>query len=262
MDQSVKTLPSDAADGRGWIGRIIIAVILGEAIWALIVSVMNNVVVPWLGDVMGQSGGLPTSFTQRPYNYPDLFVSIFEFCIACLVAAILNYFFQRPRAARARSVKSSVSPAPATPMRVIPQVVAITPPTPATINQAPPIQPAALQSDLPQPVVPQANLPPRVAQNSVPQTNPPQSPSPPPVPVWVPVAKPRPVVSSAPPAPPAAAAPVARPVVAASPPTAASTNAEASKPLPPKPIGEPAKPKKPKQVYYNIVGEPMPSDED
>lgn len=136
MDQSVKALPSDGADGRGWIGRIIIAVILGEAIWGLIVSVMNNVVVPWLGDVMGQSGGLPTSFTQRPYNYPDLFVSIFEFCIACLVAAILNYSFQRPRAARARSAKSSVSPAPATPMRVIPQVVPSTPPTPTPINQA------------------------------------------------------------------------------------------------------------------------------
>ena len=34
------------------------------------------------------------SFTQRPYNYPDLFVSILEFGIAALVAAVLNYFFQ------------------------------------------------------------------------------------------------------------------------------------------------------------------------
>src|ERR1700719_5242792 len=109
MEQPVKPFTSEGADGRRWIVRLIIAVILGEALWGLIVSVMNNVFVPWLGDVMGQSSGLPTSFTQRPYNYPELFVSIFEFCIACLVAAILNYFFQRPRAARVKSTKSSVA---------------------------------------------------------------------------------------------------------------------------------------------------------
>jgi hypothetical protein len=36
----------------------------------------------------------------------------------------------------------------------------------------------------------------------------------------------------------------------------------AAKPPAPPPKTEPAKPKKPKEVYYNIVGEPMPSDED
>jgi hypothetical protein len=63
------------ADARKWIGRIIMALILGEAIWSLIVSVINNLVVPWLGDVMGQASGLPTSFTQRAaaeQNYPSL----------------------------------------------------------------------------------------------------------------------------------------------------------------------------------------------
>ena len=68
MDQAVKKFTSEGSDARKWIGRIIIAVILGEAIWSLIVSVMNNLVVPWLGDVMGQSSGLPASFTQRPYD--------------------------------------------------------------------------------------------------------------------------------------------------------------------------------------------------
>ena len=82
MDQTVKPFSSEGVDTPHWIGRIIIAVILGEAIWGLIVSVMNNLVVPWLGDVMGQSSGLPTSFTQRPYDYPDLFISILAFCIA------------------------------------------------------------------------------------------------------------------------------------------------------------------------------------
>ena len=95
MDDSVKTSTPDRSGPGNRVGRIIVAVILGEAIWNLIVSVMNNLVVPWLGDVMGQSSGLPTSFTQRPYNYPDLFVAVVEFCIAGLVAAILNYFLQR-----------------------------------------------------------------------------------------------------------------------------------------------------------------------
>ena len=90
MDQAVKKFTSEGSDARKWIGRIIIAVILGEAIWSLIVSVMNNLVVPWLGDVMGQSSGLPASFTQRPYNYPDLFVSILEVCIAGTMAVILR----------------------------------------------------------------------------------------------------------------------------------------------------------------------------
>ena len=55
MDPTVKTFSSKGTEPRQWIGRIIMAVILGEAIWGLIVSAMNNLVVPWLGDVMGQS---------------------------------------------------------------------------------------------------------------------------------------------------------------------------------------------------------------
>src|SRR5438552_9378895 len=103
MDQSGRTFTHGGLDTRetetrktgtrNWIGQIIVAVILGEAIWNLIVSVMNNLIVPWLGDVMGQSSGLPTSFTQRPYNYPDLFVSAVELCIAGIVSAMLNHFF-------------------------------------------------------------------------------------------------------------------------------------------------------------------------
>src|SRR5437667_11977012 len=105
MDQTVKTFTSEGADARKWIVRIIMAVILGEAIWNLIVSIMNNLVVPWLGDVMGQASGLPTSFTQRPYDYPDLFISVLEFCIAGIVAVMVNYFLVRPEAGRGRPVK-------------------------------------------------------------------------------------------------------------------------------------------------------------
>lgn len=213
----MKAFSSEGTDTRRWIARIIMAVILGEAIWGLIVSVMNNVVVPWLGDVMGQSSGLPTSFTQRPYNYPDLFVSVLEFCLAALVAAVLNYFFQGQTTKTIRTVKSSV-PAPAVePARAFTQ-----PTTTAALTQTP-----------------SPYTPPAPAVKAEPVTVP------------APVA-----VSAAPPL-----APVAR--AAATVPTAPPVaEAVAAKPLPPAPKTEPSKPKKPKEVYYNIVGEPMPSDED
>ena len=213
MDQSVKTITSDAADTRQWIGRIIMAVILGEAIWGLIVSVMNNLVVPWLGDVMGPSSGVPTSFTQRPYDYPDLFVSVLELGIAGLVAAVLNNFFQRSTAGRLRAVKSTVPTAAIESERVIPPAAPAAVPHQATMTLA--TLPLA-----PEPVAP---------------------------------APPAPLVEPATVARPMAVAPPAPPVV----------NSVATKPLPPPaPRAEPAKPQKPKEVYYNIVGEPMPSDED
>jgi large-conductance mechanosensitive channel len=230
MDQTVKPFTSEGTDTRRWIGRIIIAVILGEAIWGLIVSVMNNLVVPWLGDVMGQSSGLPTSFTQRPYDYPDLFVSILEFCIAGLVAAVLNYFFQGSSTKAIRTVKAPAPAAAAEPARIFPQ-----PTTTAALTQTPsPYTPPAPVMKAEPVAVP---APPAVSA----------APSP------APAAEPAGLGPPAPPAPESAAAeppppaPVARPA--------------ATKP-PPAPKAEPATPKKPKNVYYNIVGEPMPSDDD
>jgi hypothetical protein len=229
MDQPAKPFTSDGGDTRRWIGRLIIAVLLGEAIWGLIVSFMNYVFVPWLGDVMGQSSGLPTSFTQRPYNYPELFVSVFEFCIAGLVAAVINYFLQRPAARRVKTVKSTSPPGP---VRVISQ----TTPSSAPAETAPPqfgITPVASPVSTPAqdarmyPVIPSILVP----------------------------------AASAEPAVPVAAAPEPKPAVVA-PVVPAIPKPVASKPAPPAPKAEPAKPKKPKNVYYNIVGEPMPSDED
>ena len=192
MDEVGRTFGADRADLRKWTGRVLMAVILGLAIWNWIVSVMDYVVVPLLGDVMGRSSGLPTSFTQRPYDYPDLLVSVLEFCIAGIVAISINWFFQRPgKPVRVKVVKTSS---------------------------------AARQTT----VVPAAPVPPQ------------------------------PVVAAAitPPTPPVAPAPVAQ-VAATIPAPAAVKPAPAP---PPKP--QPAKPQPPKEVYYNIVGEPLPPDED
>ena len=136
MDQPAKIMTSEGADARKWIGRIIMAVILGEAIWSLIVSVMNNLVVPWLGDIMGPSSGVPTSFTQRPYNYPDLFISILELGIAGLVAAVLNYFVQRPTAGRVKPVKRVVPAFDVDSARVIPPAAPPVVPRQGTMTHA------------------------------------------------------------------------------------------------------------------------------
>jgi large-conductance mechanosensitive channel len=215
MDQAAKAFTSEESDTRKLIGRIIIAVIVGEAIWTLIVSVMNNLVVPWLGDVVGQSSGLPASFTQRPYDYPDLFVSILEFCIAAIVAVILNYFFQRPRGGTVKPWKSQVSTPPIESERVVPQAVPFVANPQATSSELPPI---------PQP-------------------------------------KPDPVTRLSPlPVAPATFVSPAKPVTVApsAPPVATSV---APKPLTDTPKSEPSK-KKAKEPYYNIVGDPVPSDED
>ncbi len=230
MDQVVKPFTSEATDTRRWIARIIMAVILGEAIWGLIVSVMNNVVVPWLGDVMGQSSGLPTSFTQRPYNYPDLFVSVLEFGIAALVAAVLNYFFQGQTARTTKVVKSS-APAAAEPARAFPQ-----PTSTAALTQTPsPYTPAA----------PAAKSEPGAI----------------PAPAAVSAAPP---VAPPPPVQPMAIAPSAAPVTesAAKPSLVPAASSPAATKPPSAAKAQPTKSKKPKNVYYNIVGEPMPSDDD
>ncbi len=229
MDQPAKPFTSDGGDTRRWIGRLIIAVLLGEAIWGLIVSFMNHVFVPWLGDVMGQSSGLPTSFTQRPYNYPELFVSVFEFCIAGLVAAVINYFLQRPAARRVKTVKSTSPPGPDTSDFSSTAITGTDRDGSAAIwnrsGRIASVRPSAGCKNVPGDSVHSCPGCLRRAGCAI-----------------VAAPEPKPAVIA--------------PVVPATP------QPVAAKPAPPAPKAEPAKPKKPKNVYYNIVGEPMPSDED
>ena len=220
MNQAMKTFTPERAEARKWIGRIMMAVILGEAIWNLIVSVMNNLVVPWLGDVMGPSSGVPTSFTQRPYDYPDLFISVLELCIAGIVAVIVNYFFQRQMTTRVKSVKTSV------PTASVESALAAPHGAPAAAALTEPIAHATP----PEPVV-----------KSGPDT--------PPASVAVAPATP----------PPSEAIPTGRPVATQASPVA---NSPTAKPVPPASKAEPPELKKLKEVYYNIVGEPIASDED
>lgn len=177
--------PLSSADSKKWIVRIVLALVIGQAIWGLVVSLTTGLLVPLTARVMGNDPASALYLGKGDINVPALFISILEFCIAGIVAAILNSWLQKPSPTVRRKVATSGS--------------------------------LSLQS--PAVAVPKAQV----------------------APPAIPVATPRPVVQApAAVVPPAAVAPVAQPA----------------------PPADPPKPQKPKQVYYNSVGDPITMDDD
>jgi len=225
MDEASRTSSSEsfALDAGAWIGRVVIAVLLAEAIWGFIVSLTNGLVLPLLARTMGADAQSPLYLGKGDFNVPTLFTAVLELCFAGIVAVILNSFLQRkPKVVRVK-VSSVVRPIPT--------------------QQVTQSQPAA------------------------------------PTPLPAPVAPVQAAVSARPPAPPTFVAPVSsvertepgQTEAAAtaeapdrfwSPPEASlQPNAAAPKPSP-KSAAKPGKPKPPKEIYYNIVGEPINPTED
>jgi large-conductance mechanosensitive channel len=209
MDETARTSAPDRADAGTWIIRLLIAVILGEGIWGLIVSLTHNLILPLMAKTMG--GGDVQSqlyLGKGDVNVPALFTSLLELCFAGIVAVMLNVWVQR----KARSIRGK-------PVRVTPRPVQPASPAPA-------VAPVRAAASIAPPVVKPA--PPPAAPVT---TTPPSAPPPPsPEQFWTP---PEP-----------------------------SPQPKAAAPPPPRPPAKPAKPKPPKEVYYNIVGEPInPTEE-
>ena len=223
MDEIPRTslLESSISPGA-WIGRVVIAVLLAEAIWGFIVSVTNGLVLPLLARTMGGDVQSPLYLGKGDFNVPALFTAVLELCFAGIAAVILNSFLQRkPGVIRSKSPRvSSISVQSAVPaQRTVP------PPSPIVVV---PTQPAA-------------SVPP---------------------PVTTPVATPVASYAAPPPAAPAAASQtLSSPGQFWSPPEP-SPQPKPAAPPPPKAPAKPAKPKPPKEVYYNIVGEPINPTED
>jgi hypothetical protein len=198
-----------------WIGRVIVAVLVAEGVWGLIVSLTRDLIVPFLA---GQTGGVSQS--SQNVNVPGIFAAVIGLCLAGLVAVILNFWVNRPL--RPTHVKTAAPRANV--VGAASASLSIAPPTPQV-----PVAAAAAATALPTPVT----LAPTVEQ----------APSAAPVAASKPMAPPPvPVVKPAPP-------PVSAPATA--------------KPAPVAPPAKPAKPKPPKEIQYNIVGEPIsPMDED
>ncbi|MGA8491667.1 MAG: hypothetical protein WB711_14670 [Terriglobales bacterium] len=228
MDEISRTPSSESAtlDVGAWIGRVVIAVILAEAIWGFIVSVTNGLILPLLARTMGADAQSPLYLGKGDFNVPSLFTAVLELCFAGIAAVILNSFLQRkPRLTRSKTVRVSsiVSPIPTQP--VAPPKSIVQPASPAPVV-------ASVQAAVSVPVAPV---------------------------VTVPVSTP--VVSS--PGPAQTAAAPTSPGQFWSPPEP-SPQAKAAAPPPPSPPpkAKPAKPKPPKEIYYNIVGEPINPTED
>ena len=208
MDEIPRTSSPEwsAADAGKWIARVVIAVILAEAIWGFIVSVTSNLVLPLLARTMGGDVQSPLYLGKGDINVPVLFASVLELCFAGIVAVILNAWLHRkPKVILRKAVR--VSPIPARPADPVPSLPAVAPVQ--TAASAPPVVAPAPEKTTPS------------------------------IPVTTPVPPPSPNQSWSPPEAPKA-------------PAAAPPSAKA----------KPTKPKPPKEVYYNIVGEPLTPDDD
>ena len=184
MDEILKVSAQESApaDSGKWISRIVIAVIIGEAIWGFLVSLTNNLALPAMARVMGGDAQSPLYLGKGDFNVPALFASILELCFAGIVAIVLHSW-------SGRAVRVQEKPRPRAPLLA---------PTPTPV------------------AAPPANSPPIQATNTAVQ---------------------------------------AKPVVATG----------QSAPQPARPSTQPAKPvrpKQPKEVYYNIVGEPVDPDDE
>jgi hypothetical protein len=149
MDDLARPSPQlPASDTGRWIGRLLIAVILGEGIWGLIVSVTNNLILPFLARIMGTDARSPLSLGNGQFNVPGLFISVLELCFAGIVAVVLNSWIQpKPRPTRLKPVRVSPVPvqpiAPSSPRTVVPVKAAESapPPAPIAVPAASPVTP-------------------------------------------------------------------------------------------------------------------------
>ncbi len=167
MDRSlnVSTSESSTADSRLWIGRFVIAVVLGEAIWGFLVSITNNLALPAMARAMSGDPQSPLSLGKGDFNIPGLFASILELCFAAIVVLLVNSWSQRPqrvRAIRTRTVSTEAQPTrvaavetppaqvvvPSVPITAVPANPTIAPQTSATTTPSEP-PPAATQPTKP-----------------------------------------------------------------------------------------------------------------
>ena len=205
---------------------MVIAVILAEAIWEFIVSVTNGLVLPLLARTMGGDVQSPLYLGKGDINVPALFTAVLELCFAGIAAVVLNSFLQRKSRVPRKLVRVTSTPAqPSIPLQ--------SPAPPPSVPVAAPVQPAVSAP----PVAPAVSAP---------------------APVMIPAAPPQVTASATASSPTTARAPDSG--QSWSPPTPSPQPKTAAPPPLVKP--KPAKPKPPKEIYYNIVGEPINPTED
>jgi hypothetical protein len=152
----------ETAPAEKWIPKIIQAVILAEAIWGLIVSLTNNLILPALAGVMGGDPQSPLYLGKGDFNVAAIFSSILQLCLAGIVAVLLNHW-SRPGGARVgaktANLRAAAAKAPISgnsPSMAMPAPVSA-PAAPAVAPHSGPVPPP-MPSVAPQPKVATAQL--------------------------------------------------------------------------------------------------------
>jgi hypothetical protein len=104
MNEVLKVSEAPADSGK-WVGRVIVAVILGEGIWGLLVSITNNLALPALTRIMGADPQSPLYLGKSDFNFAALFTAVLQLCFGGIVAVLLYAWAREPRRIRARVVQ-------------------------------------------------------------------------------------------------------------------------------------------------------------
>jgi hypothetical protein len=139
--------PEPISTGK-WVTRVVLAVIVGEAIWGLLVSLTNNLILPGLARVMGGDPQSPMYLGKGDFNLTGIFVSILELCLAGIVAVALNQWSRsgttrvrvktvQVKTAAAKGSMPSIAPATVKPYEAIAPAAPAQPANrpPATVNE-------------------------------------------------------------------------------------------------------------------------------
>jgi hypothetical protein len=150
MEESPNTALS-SSDSKKWIVRIVLALVLGQAIWGLVVSLTTGLLVPLTARVMGNDPASALYLGKGDIDIPALFISILEFCMAGIVAAILNSWVQKPPRMVRRKVATSGSISLQSPAVLKPPVVSAptAPPAKPAVQNVAPVAPAPAAKPLP-----------------------------------------------------------------------------------------------------------------
>jgi hypothetical protein len=125
------------------LARLVMAFLLAQAIWASLVSLTNNLVLPLLAGAMGGDPASPLSLAKANINLAGLFSSGLELCFAGLVAVVLGFWPQRRFKVVRRTVRINPATAPAAMPKAAPPTAEIAPSAPQAKVAVEPIAAAA-----------------------------------------------------------------------------------------------------------------------
>ena len=77
------------ADRKRWIGQVVTAVVLGEALWGFIVSIANGLVLPAIAKLVGGAAQSLFSAGKRSFDVPALLESFVQLCLGGIAGALL-----------------------------------------------------------------------------------------------------------------------------------------------------------------------------